>query len=76
MPEMLDNAFKHLLKARLKIKVNKCSLFKEQMHYLGQLVSVSSILPLADKIEALMKHKPPKNVEEVRYFLSLTGYYP
>ena len=60
--EMLDKAFKHLLKAGLKIKLSKCSFFKEQMHYLGHLVSGSSFLPLADKIEAPMKLKPPTNV--------------
>ena len=37
--EMLDKAFKHLLKAILKIKLSKYSFFKEQIHYLGQLVS-------------------------------------
>ena len=34
-----------------------------------------SILPLANKIEAYMKLKPPTNVKEVRHFLGLTGYY-
>ena len=55
---MLDKAFKCLLNARLKIKLSKCSFFKEQIHYLGHLVSGMSILPLADKIEVLMKLKP------------------
>ena len=73
--QMFDKAFKHLLKAGLKIKLCKCSFFKEQIHYLGHLVSGMSILPLADKIEALMKLKPPTNIKEVRHFLSLTGYY-
>ena len=71
---MLDIAFKHLLKAGLKIKLSKCSFFKNQIHYLGHLASEMSILPLADKIEALMKLKPPPNVKEVRHFLGLTGY--
>ena len=73
--EMLDNAFKHLLKAGLKIKLSKCSFFQEQMHYLGHLFSGMSILPLANKIEALRKLKPPTNIKEVRHFLGLTGYY-
>ena len=51
-----------LLIARLKIKLSKCLFFKEQIHYLGHLVSGTSILPLADKIEALMKLKPPTNI--------------
>ena len=55
---MLDKAFKHLLKAGLKNKLNKCSFFKEQNHYLGHVVSGTSIHLLGDKIEALMKLKP------------------
>ena len=52
---MLDNAFKCLLKAGLKIKLSKCSFFKVQIYYLGHLVSGTSILLLANKIEVLMK---------------------
>ena len=72
---MLDNAFKYLLKARLKIKLSKCSFFKMQIHYLGHLVSGMSILLLANKIEAFMKLKLPTNVKEERHFLGLTGHY-
>ena len=56
---MLEKSFKCLFKARLKIKLIKFSFFKEQIHYLGHLVSGMSILPLAEKIEVLMKLKPP-----------------
>ena len=64
-----------LLNAGLKIKLSKCLFFKEQIHYLGHLVSGTSILPLANKINVLMKLKPSSNIKEVRYFLGLTGYY-
>ena len=57
------------------MKLSKCLFFKEEIHYLGYLVSGTSILPLADKIEALVKLKPPTNIKEVRHFLGLTGYY-
>ena len=72
---MLDKAFKCLLKARLKINLSRCSFFKEQIYYIGHLVSGTSIPPLADRIEAVMKLKHPTNIKEVRHFLSLTGYY-
>ena len=57
------------------MNLSKCLFFKEQTHYLGHLVSATSILPLADKTEALMKLKPPTNIKEVRHFLGLMGYY-
>ena len=73
--DMVSNALECLQKASHKIKLSKCSFFKEQIHYLGHLVSANSILPLKDKIETLMKLKPPTNIKEIRHFLSLTGYY-
>ena len=72
---MLNNSFEYLTKAGLKIKLSKCSFCEEQIHYLGHLVSGTSIVPLTDKIEALMKLKPLPNIKEVRHFLGLTGYY-
>ena len=70
---MISNAFESLHKAGLKIKLSKASFFKEQIHYLGHLDSGTSILPLLDKIEALMKLKLPPNIKEFRHFLGLTS---
>ena len=72
---MISKVFKCLQKAGFKIKLGKCSFFNEHIHYLGYLVSGTSILPMVDKIEALMKLKPPTNIKEVRHFLGLMGYY-
>ena len=71
--EMLNNVFECLCKAGLKIKPSKCSFFKEQIHYLGHLVSGASILPLTDKIEAPMKLKPQPILKKLDIF-GLTGY--
>ena len=73
--EMLSNAFECLHKASPKIKMSIYSFFKEQIHYLGHLVSGTPILPLTDKIEVLMTLKPTTSIKEVRHVLSLTGYY-
>ena len=56
-------------------KTEQMLIFKEQIHYLGHLVSGTSIIPITDKNEAVMKLKPPANIKEVRHSLSLTGYY-
>ena len=73
--EMLNDALAHLHIAGLKTKLNECLFFKVQIHYLGHLISRTFIFPLTDKIESLMKLKPPTNIKKVRHFLSLTGYY-
>ena len=62
---MISNVFKCLQKVGLKIKLSKCSFFKEQIDYQGHLVSGNSILPLMNKIESL-KLKPPTNIKEVK----------
>ena len=67
--EKLNNAFECLCKAGLKIKLSKCLFFKEHIHYLDHLVSGASMLPLADKFEALMKLKPPTNIKGLDIFL-------
>ena len=38
-------------------------IFKEQIYYLGHLVSGTSILPLANKNEVLMSLKPSTNLK-------------
>ena len=72
---MLNRAFECLSKAGLKIKLSKCPFFREQIHYLGHLVSGTSILPCTDKIETLMKLKAPTSTGEVGHLLVLTDYY-
>ena len=61
--DMISKAFECLQKAGLKIKLSMCSFFQKQIHYLGHWVSGTSILPLANKIEALMKLKTPTNIK-------------
>ena len=73
--QLLGKGFKYLLKARFIIRFSKCSFFKEQIHYLGHLVSGTSILLLADKFKAFMRLKPPTNIKDIRHFIGLTGYY-
>ena len=44
-------------------------ILKEQIHYLGHLFTGTFILPIADKMEALMNLKCLINIKEVRHFL-------
>ena len=72
--EHLEEVFKQLKHAGLKIKCSKCKLFKAKVHYLGHLVSVD-VQPLPDKLEAIKKLLAPTNVDELCQFLGITGYY-
>ena len=57
------------------MKCSKCDFFKSEIHYLGHLISVGGISPLADKVDTIKNMPVPKDAKEIKQFLGLTGYY-
>ena len=57
------------------VKKEKCSLAKEEVHYLGHIICVGGVKADPKKIEAMSSWPQPKNVKELKGFLGLTGYY-
>ena len=56
-------------------KLNKCSFYHKQIHYLGHIISKDGIAVDPKKIEAIREWSAPKNVIEVISFMGLVGYY-
>ena len=73
--EHLEQVFKALQETDLKIKQSKFEFFKSEVHYLGYLVGADGVEPLPEKLEAIQKLAAPQNVDELRQFLGLTGFY-
>ena len=71
----LQNVFERLVAADLKLKPSKCHFFREEVHFLGHLVSSEGVKPCPQKIEAVVNWQTPKCLKEVRSFLGLAGYY-
>ena len=67
--------FKKLASAGLKLKPSKCFFFKEEIEYLGHLVSGKGVATSPKKIEAVTKWPVPQTVYDVRSFLGFVGYY-
>ena len=65
----LEEVFRQLRQAGLKMKCLKCDFFKSEIHYLGHLISADGISPLPEKLDTIKKMK------EIKQFLGLTGYY-
>ena len=61
--------------AGLKLKPSKCDLFKQQINYLGHVVSKEGVSTDPDKIAAITEWPQPTTVTEVRSFLGLVSYY-
>ena len=64
-----------LRKERLYAKFKKCEFWLEQVVFLGHIVSARGIEVDPVKVEAVSNWKTPTNVNEVRSFLGLAGYY-
>ena len=71
----LEEVFKQLKHAELKIKCSKCKFFKSQVHYLGYVIGVNGVQPLPGKVESIKKLVVPTNVDELHQFLGITGFY-
>ena len=71
----LRAVFEKLKRAELKLKPSKCEFFKQELTYLGHVVSKNVIQTDSKKAEAICKWPVPTNVTEVRIFLGFTNYY-
>ena len=71
----LEAVFQRLCAAGLKLKPSKCFFFREEIEYLGHVVSGKGISTNPKKIEAVSKWPTPKTVYDVRSFLGFVGYY-
>ena len=64
-----------LNQGKLRLKKSKCLFFKQELHYLGHLLTTNGIKPQLEKIKAILEMKLPKNLKGVREFLGMVGYY-
>ena len=71
----IEEIFRRLEAADLKMKRSKCNFFKKHIHYLGHLISANGIQPLKDKLDTIRDMPAPRSSKEVKQFLGLAGYY-
>ena len=69
--EVLDR----LRKAKLKLSPKKCHLLKSTVTYLGHVINNGEIRPDPEKTKLIDTYPVPKNIKEVRSFVSLASYY-
>ena len=75
MLERLGQVFTRLREANLKLKPSKCCLFREEVSYLGHVVSARGIATDPQKVQKVNEWPTPQNVSEVRQFVGLASYY-
>ncbi|XP_047943092.1 uncharacterized protein LOC125189916 [Salvia hispanica] len=57
------------------VKLSKCSFCSNSVDYLGHLIMDGVLKADPKKIESMSAWPTPKNIKQLRGFLSLTGYY-
>ena len=72
----LEEVFKWLEAADLKIMCSKCEFFKTKMHYLGFLVGIDGVQPLPEKVTAIeaLQYNPSKDIDKLGHFLGSVGF--
>ncbi|KAL7849489.1 hypothetical protein SRHO_G00211120 [Serrasalmus rhombeus] len=59
----------------LKLKLEKCHFFQDEVHYLGHVISALGVATDPDKITAVSEWQRPTTVKELRSFLGFASYY-
>eukprot|EP00253_Pinus_taeda_P010499 PITA_10499 len=74
---LMNNIFHRYLDrfVLLYAKFSKCDFFKEEIQYLGHVITKDGIAVDPEKIKAIMEWPVPKDVADVRSFMGLAGYY-
>lgn len=71
----LNYVLQRLQQEKLLLNLKKCSFMKEELVYLGFVISVEGLKMDPEKIKAIMEWPSPKSVFEVRSFHGLARFY-
>ena len=73
--ERLEEVFKKISAAGLKLKPQKCTLFHRKLRYLGHIVSDLGVECDPGMVSPVKMWKRPENVKELMSFLGFANFY-
>ena len=71
----VKKVLKHLRKAGLYAKAEKCEFHSESVEYLGYILSSSSLTMSDNKIKIIQDWLEPKKVKDIQSFLGFANFY-
>ena len=71
----LSSVLARLRAVNMKAKLSKCNFLKEQVLYLGNVISPEGSFTDPSKTQRITEWPTPQSVQEVQWFLGLAGYY-
>ena len=78
LPEHLEHlqlVIQRIQQASLKLKPSKCSFVREEVEFLGHVLTPEGLKTNPRIVEAVKEYRQPQNVKEIRQFLGLSSYY-
>ena len=73
--EHIRQVLQRLKEEKLLINLKKCSFMKEEIVYLGFVISTDGLKMDPEKVKEILEWPTPKNVGEVRSFHGLASFY-
>lgn len=71
----LEEVFKRLKRANLKVQLDKTEFLRKEISYLGHVVTSEGVKPNPDKIKAILNYPIPSTTRQIKSFLGLLSYY-
>ena len=71
----LYDVFQRLREAGLRLKPAKCHLLRDEIPFLGHIVSTNGLRPDPEKIAKVRHYPTPADATQIRRFLGLASYY-
>jgi hypothetical protein len=68
-------ALQILREHQLYAKFSKCEFWLDQVEFLGHVISKEGIAVNPSKVSSVLEWEAPKNVNQIRGFLGMAGYY-
>ena len=73
--ERFNIVAQRLRETKLQLEPEKCEFFKEEVYYIGHIISKHGIKPDPKKVEAVTNFPTPQQVKNILEFLGLSNYY-
>ena len=73
--EHLKLVITRLQEAGLKLNLSKCHFLREEVEYLGHVITPEGLKPAPKLTASVVEFAISRNVQEVRQFLGLSSYY-
>ena len=72
--ERVRKELQRISESGMTLKKEKCEFAKNEIKFLGHLISGDSVKPNPEKVKAIMIISPPTNKKEARCFTGIVNY--